>query len=202
MRTMTVKVYRFDELSEDAKEKARDWWREGGLEYEWWDFIFEDAKEAGKILGIDIKDVYFSGFWSQGDGACFEGSYEYQKGSVKAIKAYAPKDKELHRIAVELSKAQKPYFYNISAHIKQYGQYSHEYCTEIKVYGDGDIGENYINYFVDANTHDTFSELFRDFMRWIYKRLEEEYDYLNSDEQIDESIRINEYEFLEDGSIA
>ena len=27
MRTETIEVYKFDELSDDAKEKARDWWR-------------------------------------------------------------------------------------------------------------------------------------------------------------------------------
>jgi hypothetical protein len=46
---------------------------------------------------------------------------------------------------------------------------------------------------------DTLIELARDFMDWIYKQLEKEWDYQNSDEQVEESIRANEYEFLEDG---
>lgn len=32
MRTETVTIYKFDELSDRAKEKARDWYREGALD--------------------------------------------------------------------------------------------------------------------------------------------------------------------------
>ena len=38
-------------------------------------------------------------------------------------------------------------------------------------------------------------ELLRNFMNWIYKRLENDYEWLNSNEQVDESIISNEYEF-------
>jgi hypothetical protein len=40
-------------------------------------------------------------------------------------------------------------------------------------------------------------DLMRDFARWIYKSLEQEYDYRLSDEAIDESL--GQYEFDEDG---
>jgi hypothetical protein len=110
-----ITVYKFDELSDEAKEKAREWWREGGLDYEWYDCVESDFKEIGKILGIDVTKIFFTGFSSQGDGACFEGYYEYAKGSVKKLKEYAPQDTELHRIAEELAQAQKRFFYGIDA---------------------------------------------------------------------------------------
>ncbi len=48
-------IYKFDELSERAKEKARDWYREGALDYEWWDSVYEDAKAIGlKIKGFNL----------------------------------------------------------------------------------------------------------------------------------------------------
>jgi hypothetical protein len=75
--------------------------------------------------------IYFSGFSSQGDGACFEGTYRYKKGSVKAIKAHAPQDKELHRIAKGLQEAQRPTRYSITANIKHRGRYYHPGCMEI-----------------------------------------------------------------------
>jgi hypothetical protein len=37
-------------------------------------------------------------------------------------------------------------------------------------------------------------------MRWVYRRLEAEYNWLQADEQVDESIRCNEYTFDEDGN--
>ena len=35
--------------------------------------------------------------------------------------------------------------------------------------------------------------------RWLYRQLEAEYDYLTSDEAIDDSIIANEYTFTENG---
>jgi hypothetical protein len=49
---------------------------------------------------------------------------------------------------------------------------------------------------------DDVTELMRDFARWIYRALEREYDYQNSDEAVDEMIRANGYEFEEDGARA
>jgi len=54
-KNRTIKVYQFDELSERAKERAREWWLSGGLDWEWWDGVYEDAKTIGlKITGFDI----------------------------------------------------------------------------------------------------------------------------------------------------
>jgi hypothetical protein len=211
-RTETVTLYQFSELSDRAKERARDWYREGALYHDWWDFTFNDATEIAKILGIEIATVsrsvggttrtqtehciYFSGFASQGDGACFEGQYEYAKGAPKAIRAYAGQDTELHRIADSLQSIQRRHFYRLTATIKHSGYYSHEFCTDI------DVCNSHTGDSVDADTTDSIASEMRAFMRWIYKRLEAEHDYLMSDEAVDESIECNEYEFHEDGSRA
>jgi len=112
MRIETVKreLYSYDELSDDAKEKARDWYRGGAFDFEWWFDAVYDAKQIGALMGIDIDEVYFSGFWSQGDGACFTGEYRYKKGSVAAIKKEFPTDKELHYIAENLAAIQRQNF--------------------------------------------------------------------------------------------
>ena len=47
MRTIEVKVFHFDELSDDAKQKALDKLRYNDCQYDWWDSIYEDAKEIG-----------------------------------------------------------------------------------------------------------------------------------------------------------
>ena len=190
-------VYTFDELDESAKQTAIDWFREGNLDYEWWDFVYDDATEIGKILGIEIDKIYFSGFSSQGDGACFEGSYSYEKGSVKNVKSHAPRDTELHQIALDLSKAQRKRFYQLTANVKQSGHYMHEMCTEINVYDD--YGALWCP--TDADTEDSIIETLRDFMRWIYKQLESEYDFQNSDETIIDNIEGNAYEFTENGEV-
>lgn len=53
--TTTRMLCQYDELSEKAKGKARDWYREGALDYEWWDCIYEDAFNVGlKITSFDL----------------------------------------------------------------------------------------------------------------------------------------------------
>lgn len=50
MREIKVKLYQFDELTERAKEQARDWYREGEDGSFAWENIQEDAKNIGLII--------------------------------------------------------------------------------------------------------------------------------------------------------
>ena len=191
-------VYKFNELSDEAKDKAIEDYRQDGFDYEWWDFIFEDAKRMGALMGITVENIYFSGFFSQGDGACFEGSYEYQKGSVKAIRdETGDSDKDLTAIAKGLQAEQRRNFYGLSASVKQRGHYNHELCTEIDVQDNRDNAP----WQVSDEVEEAIKDLLRDFMRWIYRSLDREWDYMNSDEQITEAIEANEYDFLENGKM-
>jgi len=38
--------------------------------------VYSDFREDMKAVGINVIRMYFSGFWSQGDGACFEGTLD------------------------------------------------------------------------------------------------------------------------------
>ncbi len=188
--TKTYKVYEFDELSQEAKDKAIEHFRELQQDDTYWhEFVFDDAKEVGKCIGIDIKNIYFNGFYSQGDGACFEGNYQYEKNSVKKLKDYAPEDKELHRIAECLYKLQRENFYKLTANVKHSGHYYHSRCTDIIIETSEGNG-------VNEKIENELAELLRDFMNWIYKMLRLEYESVNSDESIAETIKINDYQFL------
>lgn len=195
MRTYTIEktVYTFDELSADAQQNALEELSDINVGYEWWDSDYDDFKTIADIIGINIKNIYFSGFYSQGDGACFEGEYSYKKDSVKNIQKYAPLDTELHTIAKRLRDTQKSNFYSITATIKHSGHYSHEYCTNINVY----INNPASDYEEDADEKiaEEIRDILRDFMRWIYNHLEKQYYFLTSKEAILETIEANEYEF-------
>ncbi len=143
-----ITVYQFDELNEEAKAKARNWYREGALDYPWWEFVYDDFQAVCELLGVTLRtssvrlmgggtrqkpNIYFRGFWSQGDGACFEGTYRYRRASASAIRAYAPFDKELHQIARTLAEIQRRNFYQLEANILHRGRYYHEYSMVIDV---------------------------------------------------------------------
>lgn len=199
-------VYTLAELADTAKEKARAWYRRGNLDDDWWDTVTDDFTTICGILGVSLRtravklmgggtrdkpSIYFRGFSSQGDGACFEGRYAYAKASVPRIKAYAPKDETLQAIARRLEKTQKRNFFAIKAKIEHRGHYYHEQSMLIDVHRDG-AG-------MTADAEDDVAEALRDLARWLYRSLETEFDYLNSDEVVDEAIIVNDYTFTADG---
>ncbi|SUG74229.1 antitoxin of the YeeV-YeeU toxin-antitoxin system [Salmonella enterica subsp. enterica] len=57
-RVISTTVYLSDELSESARKKARAWYCEGGLEYEWYDAVYEDFTLICNILGVRLKNTY------------------------------------------------------------------------------------------------------------------------------------------------
>ncbi len=64
MRIKTIELYQFDELSDKAKEKAREWYREGMYDYDWHDGIYDNAKNIG--LEITEFDLYRSFYGCKG----------------------------------------------------------------------------------------------------------------------------------------
>lgn len=201
--------FTFDELSEKAKDKARSDYTSGEYPHiEWWEHIYYDAVNMGQMLGIEIGttthagrkpgttyqtiNIWFSGFSSQGDGACFEGDYSYAPDAVKHINEET-NDEELLRIAKELTLMQVTqrlhgleYF---TAAITVAGP-SNCIRTEIRDWGVDEVGEP---------DEDKFKQLMEDFASWIYKQLEKENDYLYSDEYVDEELSEKDCVFDESG---
>jgi len=197
--TTETEVFAYSELSEQAKEKAREWYRNGNLDYEWWEGVEEQYTTACALFGLDISRIMFSGFWSQGDGASFTGTYSYKKGALQTLKKEFPQWTELHDICKRLTQMQKPNFYGVSVDISQSGRYSHEMTMSfnVSVYIEGVGGR----YDIPEGLEEDVADIFRDLARDIYKSLEAEYEFLNSDEQIEEAILCNDYQFTEDGEI-
>lgn len=187
-----TEVYKFAELSESSQDAAiqRLWDINADDEY-WYESTIEDAKTIGALMGIHIANVRFRGFSSQGDGACFEGSFRYATGSVKAVRDYTGgTDPALESIALALQRAQSAAFYTVTGAIRQRGRYQHSGCTEINL--DHERGA-----LLDEDIRDAL----RSFMDWIYGQLEKEYDYQTSRERIIETIDANDYEFTENGEL-
>jgi hypothetical protein len=215
MRTKTTTIFQFDELSDAAKEKARQWWRDGENETIGSDpYILEPYETAAKLIGIELKTHSVSLmngelreepniWWSlhvPGSGASFEGQWNFSADAVKAVRAEF-RDEKLNDIAVRLmafESAQK--LLNGrgggGASITIGGREVHEYAMSVDVF-DGEGGDQ-----VDAEAADLFLEIMRDFARWIHQGISDEYDSRQEDEYVDDAIRANEYEFDEDGNRA
>lgn len=85
MKTIETKVYTIDELSDAAKEKARDWYKQGND----YDMLSEAMSEhlvdllADNKIKCEDPKVMYSLSYCQGDGAMFEGVCEWKKYTVK-----------------------------------------------------------------------------------------------------------------------
>lgn len=173
-----------------ALEKYRDW----DVQDDWYDSTFDWVREVAKILGIDIDEKHgigFSGFWSQGDGAHFTGTYQHAPLARLMIRADYPNDLDLHRVADDLHAAQ-PLPYQVVVTVTHHGNYQHEMLARFDCTcqdADGyEIDPDDADPPVPTWSEDDFAEPLRAFMRWIYDKLEVEYEYLTGDEHLIEVI--------------
>jgi hypothetical protein len=169
-----------------------DFWSEG---------VLDDANRVATILGIEIDErdaiqkrpkIWYSGFSSQGDGACFEGVFTYKPDAIERIKEYAPQDEKLCAIADGLEATCRVVKYPFLVKITHSDRYNHERTMNFDFRMEDDDT-------LDDETEEAIKGLLRDFAKWIYKSLEAAYNATQTDEYIDDAIVANEYEFLIDG---
>lgn len=204
-------VYFYDELDDKAKEKAREWFRQDYPDCYWWDSSYEDFVNVGELLGITFDSnkkasipIWFTGFYHQGSGSSFDGTWYATDVKADKLKAYASTDKELHRLADIFDSLAKENP-ELSATIKskrdtwitvdvEHGETRDEVLHEL-----ADDSEWQAENAKDDARAEALEKALRDFNRWIFRTLEKEYEYLTSEEHVAEEIRANEYEFTEDG---
>lgn len=187
MRVEEVKVYEFSELSKEAKEHALEKLRDINVNYQdWHDFTLDEWKENLNKMGFYDVKIYYSGFWSQGDGACFIGNLDLEtyleniKRKTKFKKLIELKD----YINISITHNHR-YYFSTSTNIN-----IEFYDEETKEISDllADLEEILKNHREELGNQ-------------IYKDLEESYIYLTSDEAVIETIEANDYEFTSDGEI-
>lgn len=199
----TKTLYQFSELSDSAKENARNWWRDCMEPHDYADGVIEDAEACANILGITFDQSSYKTVggqtryepdvrWQlhvQGSGASFVGTYCYAKGAHKAIRKHAPQDTILHSIADALMATQKGFQYKLRAVTNVSGYHPHSLSMDVDVTHDAD------EYKDIGDAEQAVRDALRRFADWIYKQIDEEYTYQSSDETIDENMECNAYTF-------
>lgn len=194
MKTKTIELFTFAELTPEAQKSALDYfrdinvhsWNDGG----WAEPILEGEREHLEALGYIDPKIYFSGFNSQGDGACFDAKmdmniilkrYEhYQGGKLKILDNY------IEDCDIEFS---------IVGHDNMY---VHERTRRI------DLLINTERKNLAALAMEFQEELEKERLMLctkIYKALDGYYFELCSDEAVRETIEANEYYFTADGKL-
>jgi len=167
--TKTVTAYKYDELSDSAKEKALEKMYDINVDHDWWEFIYEDAKTIGlKITGFDV--------------ACAS----YCNGDF-----LASAEETAHKIEKEHGENCETF-----KTAKEYLKIRDEIIETAPKDENGDFESEYeIDQALDSADKEFLRSLLEDY-RII---LQKDYEYFTSREAIEETIRANEYDFTKEG---
>lgn len=58
MQEITTTVFKFDELEDSAKDKAIENLWDINIFDDWHEFVYEDSKTIGELMGISINKIY------------------------------------------------------------------------------------------------------------------------------------------------
>lgn len=181
--------------------KLIDKYRDINTQHDWWDCVYESFKEDMAAIGIRVDEIYFSGFWNQGDGACFEGCVTNWELFINSLGHTNP-----HLIAV----ANAHWTFSTK---HNHNHYYHEntvyfFDDSISLPSGADDAE-WAHYNLEQEEElrkavalaqlaqfqgiqADFMEAFKDHMRTLYRRLEEDYDHLTSDDAVWETLEAND----------
>lgn len=172
-----------EKLIEDQQEFERELFSETSKT------LLEDINFSLKKLAIEVDHFYYSGFWSQGDGACFTGTVTAEDGiRLEAEKDY-PEDSYYIQTAEELEEAMLSLPPKTTIHISHRGRYYHEHSVNFDFEFDEDELEKWT--FTDEDKEEAMKgarKSLRDLMQWIYRQLEKEYDHVTSETTAIESL--------------
>lgn len=184
---------------ESVSERTIDKYRHINVEHhDWWDCTCDMFKEDMKEQGIYVSNTYFSGFCSQGDGACFEGHLDDVPLFLE--KNYKPEDYPMIRKLLDSGGT-------VKFSVSHSGHYYHENSTRYYIEADRlehvvDMPTDFHQQIVEqwenildkeiVDFEKQSVEIFKNHMRTLYRKLEEEYDHLTGDEAVKETILAND----------
>ena len=178
MRTIETVVYKFEDLPEEAQEKAIEKNYDLNTEYDWWESVYDDAERVElKITGFDLdradycngKFIYTAKDTAEAIIKEHGEAYETYKMAKIFLDEYTP-------LAAKLEKAKDIDY-----------KYGHRRCLTDLI----DNIENAIEDMID----DFLGNILHDYKIMLGK----EYEYLTSADAIAETLIANEYEFTIDG---
>ncbi len=177
-----IKVY------ERIMEKMRDI----NTSFEWWDDVYMDYTMWLEKIGFSSIDILFSGFWSQGDGASFTAEWHDYNVNAEAeeIKDAPDVIQDLYNTVMEVKGLS---FFTIKRNRSLYYVHSRTVYVDHVSNEEGEELEN-----ADEVENNLFRAV-EHVSSTIYETLDKEYEYLTSDEIVEETLMANEYDFNEQG---
>jgi len=219
------RTYSFDELSPEAQETALESYRDINTDYnDWHDPIIEGfIEDMMEEFGVDIgtEDIFYTGFYSQGDGASFKGTVDDEEKffknalSLKSSEFLDMGDEEksddeelvtlmgdLRNIGFDNRERLKPEDFYIQF-TKSSSRYEHSNTMDIDVEVDEieeeDDDERYFKSFISKIESESL-DWARGKADELYSSLSRYYEELQKDDAVKEAILDNDYQFDEEGN--
>lgn len=173
MQTKTYTVYKFEELTPEAQEKALDNLRYINVEYDWWEPTYDDAATIGlRITGFELDR-----------GRHAEGEFMVLGGAEQCAGLIITE----HGEATETYKTAKAYLDDLK-------KLQEEYPNR-----EDDEHEHYDKFNDESGllAEDFLESLLEDYSIM----LQTDYEYQMGDEAVKATILLNEYDFTENGKL-
>lgn len=170
-------TFKFNELSDKAKDKAIRDNIEINIDYEWWEFTYEDFKRELAEIGISVDDKH--SFYFDIDRGSF---FALNKPSIDNEKLFLK-------------------FCEVELRTKRAKEIINE--TGIQIQTQHHSGSRMTHYVTSNgyNEETDLTECLNNKLGDFLSRLRSEYDYLISDKAIEETLISNDYDFTEDGEM-
>ena len=171
MKTISINLYEFNELSEKAKENALNELRCINLEHNWWNFTYDDAKEIGlKLTGFELDRN------SHAEGEFLLCEPEVAQNILNSHSENC----ETYKIAENF----------LSKHDPIFADYMNADST------------NYESNLLEYEMQEICDVFLNDLLKAYAVMLQNEYEYLQTDEDVIDTIEANGYYFTKCGTLS
>lgn len=197
MRTVEVKLFQYDELSEEAKEKARNWWRSIDS-YGWHSENRETLEAFCNAFPVDAKDWEYSPYHAR-ISPRFTGEDELGELSGLRLRTYLVNGSGWSRLLWQAKTYSKhPDYWPGVKKRKSRIIVEPTSCPLTGFYLD-EVLLDVLRAFIAKPDGRTCAELLGDCLHAWANACRDDMAANETDEAAEDAIRANEYEFTEDG---
>ncbi|TWI20303.1 hypothetical protein [Sphingobacterium siyangense] len=211
MKNINITLYKFTEIKTEARQKALEQFRGINTDHNWWENEYDFFVGICSTMGIRTspQEIFFRGFYSQGDGSCFSSRINVV-AMLKAVERQEWKNHipnlELDLIPCDIDRRVLALIENATIEVPTCTKTSHRYyCIQL------DLEWRYY-----GNDNRNFSRIDSELLKletwvmitlkklngYLYESLRDTYEHLTGDTAVQEAIEANEYHFTTEGIYA
>ena len=185
-------------VADETRQELLEQYHDINVDHDWWEFVYEDFRAEMREKGIRVDDINFSGFWSQGDGASFEGAVPItlfsQFMDLHDLSARYPASRyfsEHHELRLDINRTSSHYCHENTVEASLQDTTGNPYDEDSPRWDIYDTMQTLFEHEFAALELEC-EEIVRGYMRELYSKLAKEHEYLTSEEVVWETILANE----------